>query len=208
VDSYPFALYLKAMGFGIAVAAPVGPMSLLCMRRSLVQGVAYGLATGAGIAIGDGAYALVAALGLAGVSSFMLAHERPVHLAAGVALLYLGARAFFIKEAAGSSEAPARASWPSALSSATLLTLTNPPTIIMFAAIFTALAPHTGFSAETALLTVAGVCTGSLLWWCGLVAVISVFRRMIGPALRRWIDRTAGVVLGAVGLAEVRAATS
>lgn len=196
------------MGFGVAVAAPVGPMSLLCMRRSLVQGAAYGLATGLGIALGDGAYALVAALGLAGVSSFMVAHERPLHLAAGLALLYLGARAFFLKEAGKTSEAQARTSWPSALSSATLLTLTNPPTIIMFAAILTALAPRAGFSIGTALLTVAGVFTGSLLWWCGLVAIISAFRRMIGPALRRWIDRTAGVVLGAFGLAEVRVAIS
>ncbi len=85
------------MGFGLAVAAPVGPMSLLCMRRTLAQGWRQGLATGAGIAAGDGVYAGVAVLGLAGLSSFMLAHERPLHLAAGLFLLYLGLRTAFAR---------------------------------------------------------------------------------------------------------------
>ncbi|HXX39287.1 MAG TPA: LysE family transporter [bacterium] len=202
------ALYLKAMGFGIAVAAPVGPMSLLCMRRSLVQGWRYGLATGVGIAIADGSYALVAALGLAGVSRFMLTYERPLHLAAGLFLFYLGAKAFFVRETTSAAEARRVASWPSALSSATLLTLTNPPTIIMFAAILTALAPRSGLTPGSALLTVGGVFTGSLVWWCGLVAAISTFRHMIGAPVRRGIDRIAGAVLGMFGIAEVRTAVS
>src|SRR5262245_17515168 len=140
------ALFLKTMGFGLAVAAPVGPMSLLCMRRSLMQGWRFGLATGLGIAVGDATYGLVAALGLAGVSSFMLAHEKPLHLAAGLFLIYLGLKTFFTKDterAAGGGK-PA-ASWLSGFWSSVLLTLTNPPTIIMFAAIFAALAPPSGF---------------------------------------------------------------
>jgi threonine/homoserine/homoserine lactone efflux protein len=208
MDSQSVALYLKAAGYGIAVAAPVGPMSVLCMRRSLTQGWRYGLATGAGIAIADGAYALVAALGLAGVTRFMLAHERPLHLAAGFFLLYLGVKALFSKTTGRTTETASMATWPAALGSATLLTLTNPPTIIMFAAILATLAPRSGLTPATALLTVAGVVTGSFLWWCGLVAVISGFRHMIGATLRRWIDCVAGVVLGSLGVAEVRKAIS
>jgi threonine/homoserine/homoserine lactone efflux protein len=208
VDTQSLALYLKAAGYGIAVAAPVGPMSLLCMRRSLTQGWRYGLATGAGIAIADGAYALVAALGLAGVTRFMLAHQRPLHFAAGLFLVYLGVKALFTRTTGRTTEAPPIATWPAALGSATLLTLTNPPTIIMFAAIFAALAPRSGLTPTTALLTVAGVVTGSFSWWCGLVAVISGFRHMIGATIRRWIDCAAGVVLGLLGVAEVRKALS
>ena len=208
MDTQSLALYLKAAGYGIAVAAPVGPMSLLCMRRSLTQGWRYGLATGAGIAIADGAYALVAALGLAGVTRFMLTHERPLHLAAGLFLLHLGVKALFSKTTGQTTDTASMATWPAALGSATLLTLTNPPTIIMFAAIFAALAPRSGLTPTTALLTVAGVVTGSFLWWCGLVAVISGFRHMIGATLRRWIDCVAGVVLGLLGVAEVRKAIS
>ena len=208
MDSQSVALCLKAAGYGIAVAAPVGPMSVLCMRRSLTQGWRYGLATGAGIAIADGAYALVAALGLAGVTRFMLTHERPLHLAAGFCLLYLGVKALFSKTTGQTTDTASMATWPAALGSATLMTLTNPPTIIMFAAIFAALAPRSGLTPTTALLTVAGVVTGSFLWWCGLVAVISGFRHMIGATLRRWIDCVAGVVLGLLGVAEVRKAIS
>ena len=207
-DMSLLALYLKAMGFGIAVAAPVGPMSLLCMRRSLVQGWRYGLSTGVGIAIADGSYALVAALGLAGVSRFMLTYERPLHLAAGVFLLYLGVKAFFARETGRAVDTHRVASWPSALGSAVLLTLTNPPTIIMFAAILTALAPRSGLTPGNALLTVGGVLTGSLVWWCMLVAAVSGFRHMIGATVRRGIDRVAGAVLGMFGVAEVRASVS
>jgi len=206
MDALP--LYLKALGIGMAVAAPVGPMSLLCMRRSLMQGWRYGLATGAGIAMGDGIYALVAALGLTGVSTFMLAHERVLHLAAGLFLLYLGARAFFHTETGQTVEVGRATSWASAAGNAVLLTLTNPPTIIMFAAIFAALAPRSGFAPATAFLTVAGVVSGSLLWWCGLVAAVSAFRHVLGATARRWIDRSAGVVFGVFGAAEVRTAVS
>ena len=202
------ALYLKSIGFGLAVAAPVGPMALLCMRRTLIQGWRHGLATGFGIASADGIYALVAALGLSGISAFMHEHEQFLHLAAGSFLLYLGLKAFFAwqpSEDADSTGSMLR-SWPSSYSSSVLLTLTNPPTIIMFAAIFAALAPKSGFSPPVALLTVAGVFTGSLLWWCGVTVSVSAFRHAIGPKARRRIDRIAGVVLAFFGLAELRQA--
>ena len=210
VDAHGAALFLRAAGFGIAVAAPVGPMSLLCMRRSLIQGARYGVATGFGIAVGDGVYALVAALGLAGVSRFMLAHERPLHLAAGLFLLYLGARVALANREDGAKtwEERGTASWPAAFSSAVLLTLTNPPTIMMFAAIFTALAPRSGFAPGIAALTVGGVFTGSLLWWCGLVAAISAASHMMGTAVRRWVDHIAGTILGLFGVVQIRNAVS
>lgn len=198
-------LVLKGMGFGLAVAAPVGPMSLLCMRRTLASGWRPGLATGAGIATGDAAYGCVAALGLAGVSHFMLAHERPLHLAAGLFLVYLGLRTVFARPP---SDAPASVSVGArrAYGSAVLLTLTNPPTIIMFAAIFASMAPAGGFDPASALAMVAGVMLGSLLWWCGVVACVSAFRHAIGPRVRRWIDRVAGATLAVFGAMDIRRA--
>jgi threonine/homoserine/homoserine lactone efflux protein len=94
-DVEALALYVKAIGFGLAVAAPVGPMAMLCMRRTLIEGWPNGLATGIGIAVGDGLYALVAALGLASVSIFVQMHESLLHIAAGVFLLYLGLKSLF-----------------------------------------------------------------------------------------------------------------
>jgi threonine/homoserine/homoserine lactone efflux protein len=199
-----FLLFVKAAGFGLAVAAPVGPMSLLCMRRTMTLGWREGLATGLGIATGDGLYAAVAALGLAGVSSFLLAHEQPLHLAAGLFLIFLGARTVLSAGAPAPDEAGQPVSWTTAFGGAVLLTLTNPPTIIMFAAIFAALAPASGFDAAAAAATVGGVFAGSLLWWCGIVGFVSAFRHALGGRTRRWIDRVAGLALAAFGTVELR----
>jgi threonine/homoserine/homoserine lactone efflux protein len=141
----PAEMYLKALLLGVAIAAPVGPMALLCMRRTLARGWSLGFATGLGIATGDGLYALVAALGLAGVSHFVLAHDRMLHFAAGLFLVYLGLRTFFTDDAAaaGGRADDAGSAW-SAYATSVLLTLTNPPTIVMFAAAFAALAPRGG----------------------------------------------------------------
>lgn len=199
------AIFIKSMGFGLAVAAPVGPMCILCMRRSLTIGWRQGLATGFGIAAGDGLYALVAALGLTGISTFMLAYDRPLHLAAGLFLLYLGFKTLWRRSADDAAAAPNIAtSTTGAFWGSLLLTLTNPPTIIMFAAIFAALAPKGGFDPVTALATVGGVTFGSLLWWCFIVAAVSAFRHALGQRVRLWIDRIAGSVLIFFGVAEIR----
>ncbi len=106
--------FVTAMGFGLAVAAPVGPMALLCMRRTLARGWRHGLATGFGIATGDGIYAMVAALGLASVSAFVLAHERALHGAAGAFLLYLGVKMLMARPVADTPAHRLAGSWPSA----------------------------------------------------------------------------------------------
>src|ERR1700761_6563478 len=91
------SLFVTAAGVGLAIAAPVGPMGMLCIRRTLTGGPRAGLAIGFGIATGDAAYGLIAALGLVGISQFMLAYDRPLHLLAGLFLLYLGVRALLQK---------------------------------------------------------------------------------------------------------------
>ena len=198
-------LYLKAAGLGLAVAAPVGPMSLLCMRRTLTRSWRHGLATGFGIAVGDATFAGVAALGLAGVSAFMLAHQRPLHLVAGLFLLWLGFKTFRRKSVAASEQAET-GSLSALFTGSVLLTLTNPPTIIMFAAMFAALAPTTGLGPAGAVATTAGVFTGSLAWWLGVVGVVTAARHAIGQRARLWIDRVSGAVLVLFGVAEVRRA--
>lgn len=199
-------LFSKSVGIGLAVAAPVGPMSLLCMRRTLTQGPRWGLATGAGIAVGDAIYAAVAALGLAGVSAFVLAWETQLHLAAGLFLIWLGLKTFFTKDTDKPAEVGAVSSIGAAFLGSVMLTLTNPPTIVMFAAVFTALAPTSGFDPGVAAATVLGVLTGSLMWWLGVVAVVSSLRHALGRKVRLWIDRTAGVVLALLGADQIRRA--
>ena len=210
------SLFFTAAGVGLAIAAPVGPMGMLCIRRTLTGGPRAGLAIGFGIASGDAAYGLIAALGLVGISQFMLAYDRPLHLLAGLFLLYLGLRALLQRPAAESAEANGngngklaqigRAGALRAYASALLLTLTNPQTIIMFAALFTTLAPRGAFSPAIALTTVGGVFAGSIAWWCCLVTMVSLARHAIGSKLRVAIDRVVGITLAAFGVVEIRRA--
>ncbi|CAE6694936.1 LysE family translocator [Paraburkholderia haematera] len=212
------SLFATSAGVGLAIAAPVGPMGMLCIRRTLTGGPRAGLAIGFGIATGDAAYGLIAALGLVGISQFMLAYDRPLHLLAGLFLLYLGVRALLQKAPAdaangnGSSDANGKLAQVGrtgalrAYASSLLLTLTNPQTVIMFAALFTTLAPRGAFSSSIALTTVGGVFCGSIAWWCFLVTVVSLARHAIGSKLRVAIDRIVGFTLAAFGIVEIRRA--
>lgn len=235
------SLFFTAAGVGLAIAAPVGPMGMLCIRRTLTGGPRAGLAIGFGIATGDALYGLIAALGLVGISRFMLAYDRPLHLLAGLFLLYLGVRALLQKPAADAADTTHRsrddivdspgdklgdkpldnvgdnfgnarlaridrAGALRAYASSLLLTLTNPQTVIMFAALFTTLAPRGAFSSTVALTTVAGVFFGSIAWWCVLVGVVSLARHAIGARLRVVIDRLVGLMLAAFGVVEIRRA--
>lgn len=205
------ALFFTAAGVGLAVAAPVGPMGMLCIRRTLTEGPQAGLAIGIGIASGDAVYGLVAALGLVGLSHFMLAYDRPLHFAAGLFLLYLGLRALLQKTQADTANdgRPARngyAGTARAYASSLLLTLTNPQTVIMFAALFTTLAPRGAFSTTVALTTVSGVFCGSIAWWCCLVTAVTLARHALGSKLRRLIDRGVGMALAVFGMVEIRRA--
>ncbi|CAH2782193.1 MAG: Transporter, LysE family [uncultured Paraburkholderia sp.] len=210
------SLFLTAAGVGLAIAAPVGPMGMLCIRRTLTGGPRAGLAIGFGIATGDAAYGLIAALGLVGISQFMLAYNRPLHLLAGLFLLYLGLRALLQKPPADAADGngsgdgklaqAGRAGAMRAYASSLLLTLTNPQTVIMFAALFTTLAPRGAFSPAIVLTTVGSVFCGSIAWWCFLVMVVSLARHAIGSRLRLMIDRVVGFTLAAFGVVEIRRA--
>ncbi|CAD6540950.1 hypothetical protein LMG28727_03849 [Paraburkholderia kirstenboschensis] len=216
------SLFITAAGVGLAIAAPVGPMGMLCIRRTLTGGPRAGLAIGLGIASGDAFYGLIAALGLVGISQFMLAYDRPLHLLAGLFLLYLGVRTLLQKPPADAANGEpngngnghgngklaqvGRAGALRAYASSLLLTLTNPQTVIMFAALFTTLAPRGAFSSTIALTTVGGVFCGSIAWWCFLVTVVSLARHAIGSKLRLAIDRFVGIMLAAFGVVEIRRA--
>ncbi|MFM0692320.1 LysE family transporter [Paraburkholderia graminis] len=210
------SLFFTAAGVGLAIAAPVGPMGMLCIRRTLTGGPRAGLAIGLGIATGDALYGLIAALGLVSISQFMLAYDRPLHLLAGLFLLYLGVRTLLQKAPADTANGEpdgnsklaqvGRAGALRAYASSLLLTLTNPQTVIMFAALFTTLAPRGAFSSTIALTTVGGVFCGSIAWWCFLVSVVSLARHAIGSKLRLAIDRFVAIMLAAFGVVEIRRA--
>ncbi len=190
-------LFLKGLGFGIAVAAPVGPMALFCMRQTLARGARIGFAAGLGIAGGDFTYALLAGLGFASLSHTLVAHQQLLQLIAGLFLLGFGIRIVFRPATAASVSA---ASLPGVALGALLLTLANPATILLFLAGFAALASAGTLAPMDAVLTASGVFCGSLLWWWGMVTVVASGRHLLSETLRRGIDLLAGAALAGCGV--------
>jgi threonine/homoserine/homoserine lactone efflux protein len=194
-----FALRGLLLGFSIAV--PVGPIGLLCIRRTLADGRLSGLVTGMGAATADGCYGAVAAFGLTAVSSFLLGERLWVHLVGGAFLLYLGLRIVL----AGPPDKAAvvtRSGLGGAYASTILLTLSNPLTILSFAAAFAAfgVAGSRGTALSAGLITL-GVFCGSALWWVILSGLVSALRTRLTAGALLWINRASGLLI--VGFAVV-----
>jgi len=187
-------LFLKGLAFGFVLAATVGPMWVLCLRRTLAYGAAIGLASGMGIAVADGLYGAVAAFGLTAVSGFLLAHGFWIGLAGGVFLVYLGVKTL-LSEPAADREAAKPASHAQAFLSTLGLTLANPPTILAFAAIFAGLGLAASADYAAAALVTLGVFLGSAAWWLVLAAFAGTLRARLGPRLLRAINIVSGATI-------------
>lgn len=193
-----FLIFVKALAAGVALAAPIGPMALLCIRRTIANGWRAGLAVGAGIATGDMLLSLVPAIGLASISRLLLDHERLLHLAAGPVLAYLGARTLLDRSSAVERAEPFT-SHANAYASSALLTLANPPTLIAFAALFTLIAPSSSDRLYSAAANVAGIAIGSLLWWIALISIVASARKALTSRTRRMISVLSGLALAGFG---------
>jgi len=190
-------MFLKGLVFGFVLAAIVGPMWVLCFRRTLEQGAAAGLASGLGIACADGLYGAIAAFGLTAISGFLLQHAFWIGLAGAGFLIWLGGKALFAAPAALAGEpngAPPR-SLAAAFLSTLGLTLANPPTILAFAAIFAGLGLAVNAEFSAAGLIVAGVFLGSAVWWLILVAAATWLRGRIRPGLLRAVNVVSGLAI-------------
>lgn len=184
---------------GFAIAAPVGPVGLLCIRRTFAHGPSTGLATGLGAAAADAMYGLVAALGVGAVASLLLEHAATLRIAGGVLMALLGVAALRrARRPAGAGQGAAVAPKPSGLLGAFgttfALTASSPMTILSFAGMLAALAPPDG-SVSGGLVLVAGVFTGSIAWWLILVGGVSASRKAIPPNAIRWIEAVSGAAL-------------
>lgn len=192
-------LFLKGLAFGFLLAATVGPMWVLCLRRTLAFGPLAGIASGMGIALADGFYGAVAAFGLTAISGFLLGHSFWIGLAGAAFLIYLGIRTLAAPpvQAQGATE---KKSLTASFFSTLGLTLTNPPTILAFAAIFAGLGLASSADYAAAGLIVAGVFLGSAAWWLILAATAARLRGRMGPRLMRGINRVSGAsILGFAG---------
>ena len=194
-------LFLKGLLLGLSIAAPVGPIGLLCIRRSLEAGFWAGVAGGLGTAVADAAYASIAAFGLTAVSSLLLQAQGPLSVVGGAALIWLGWSAMTGKPPEATATAPVTQALGPTFASTFFLTLANPATILTFAAIFAGLGLAAVDTAAGAAVLVTGVLLGSLLWWAILSGAVSLLRQRISPTVVLWINRASGVALAAFGAA-------
>jgi threonine/homoserine/homoserine lactone efflux protein len=193
--------FLKGLVIGFIIAAPVGPIGVLCARRTLMFGRRAGFFSGMGAATADAIYGFVAAFGLALVSDFLTGHNALLRFAGGVLLCILGIKALFADTDPKRDLPKTVGRFAGMYSSTFFLTLTNPMTIFSFGAVFAGFG-LTGvkgsiLSAGTLIL---GVFLGSALWWLFLVAIFSIYRKRFLSHHVRWVNMIAGGIILVTGI--------
>ncbi len=191
---------VKGLIIGFSVAAPVGPIGVLTIKRTLTEGRTSGFVTGMGAALADTVYGLIAGFGLTVISSFLLAQEYWMKLIGGLFLLVFGVKSFFSKPASNPANMDSKGLFNNFITTF-FLTVSNPTTILSFIAIFAGI----GLGATTqefssSILLVTGVFFGSAIWWFILSTAVSFFQYKITPDKLIWINRLSGFILGAFGL--------
>jgi threonine/homoserine/homoserine lactone efflux protein len=187
---------------GFAIAAPVGPIGVLCIRRTLSDGRLAGFLSGLGAATADSIYGAIAAFGLTALQEALLRQQSWLRILGGLFLLYLGIRTLLAAPARAAAPAPGRRGTLGAYFSTLVLTLTNPATILAFLVIFAGfrLGEQT-HSYWGAVSIVVGVFLGSASWWLLLSALVGLLRERFTAGWLRWVNRLAGGVICAFGVA-------
>jgi threonine/homoserine/homoserine lactone efflux protein len=188
---------------GFAIAAPVGPIGVLCIRRTLAEGWLTGFLTGLGAATADGFYGGVAAFGLTAISGVLVAEQGVIRVVGGLLLCYLGVRTLLAKPALEAASARRGRGLLGAYATTVGLTLTNPATIISFAAVFAGLglANAAGSTVAAPGLLTLGVLLGSACWWLLLRGGVNLLHSRLTTGALRWVNRLSGVILLVFGVA-------
>ncbi|KKB84092.1 lysine transporter LysE [Devosia limi DSM 17137] len=195
-------LFAKSFLLGLAVAAPVGPIGALCINRTLERGFWAGVAGGLGTAIADAAFAVLAALGFAAFAALLARINTPLTLIGGVFLIWLGWRGLQPRPLAIAARVGAL-DLLSTVASTFVLTITNPVTILFFAAMFAGLGLGDNPDALSAGIVVAGVFLGSLAWWFLLSGIVALLRKRLPESFARWVSLISGGVLIAFGMVAI-----
>lgn len=221
------SVFVRGLLLGFAIAAPVGPIGVLCIRRTLAEGRLAGLVSGLGAATADAIYGFIAAFGLTTISSLLISYQSAIRLVGGLFLLYLGIKTLRAPVAERPASGAGFATTPTPIgnhpggpqpaadesdgggllgnyASTLALTVTNPMTILSFAAVFAGLGvgAASGDYAAAAIL-VMGVFLGSALWWLALSGAVSLLRSRVTPRGLRWVNRVSGLIILGFGLAAV-----
>jgi len=195
------SLLLRGIVIGFSIAAPVGPIGVLCIRRTLSDGRVAGLVSGLGAATADALYGCIAGLGLTFVSDLLIGQKLWLQLLGGAFLIYLGIRTL-LSRPVGQATSVKSADLVGAYSSTFLLTLTNPVTILFFVGVMAGLGVGSaGSDYAHAAVLVLGVFVGSALWWLTLSSGVSLLRNRFDALAITWVNRISGMIITVFGLA-------
>jgi len=192
-------LLLRGLIAGFAIAAPVGPVNVLCISRTLTKGRAAGLISGLGAALADAFYGSIAGFSITLVIQFLIREQFWIRLVGGILLLLIGV-IYYFKPPRKLSEHKNEESGHSDFVSTLLLTLTNPTTVLSFMAVLAGLGMSHARASWLTLMLVMGMFFGSLLWWVLLVNTVNRFRDRFDDRAMLWMNRIAGVAIGGFGI--------
>ncbi|HEY9619902.1 MAG TPA: LysE family transporter [Crinalium sp.] len=192
--------FLRGLVIGFSIAAPVGPIGVLCIRRTLTEGQLSGLCSGLGAATADAMYGVIAGFGLTFISGILVGQAVWFRIIGGAFLIYLGYTTFIATPAEKAAEFKGYGLLGTYISTV-FLTLTNPATILSFAAVFAGLGlASAGGDYVSASVLVLGVFTGSALWWLLLSSGVSLLRSKFSFSGLQWLNRISGSILLVFGL--------
>lgn len=201
----PLLFFLKGIAAGFVVAIPVGPVAMLCIRRTLATSMISGYATGLGAAVADTIYAIVAAYGISFIADILFTNNFWFRLIGGVILCLMAARMLSAPPTESKDQDTGKLFGD--FVSALVITGTNPITLIAFGVIFTSIDVATaGDRYEWAEALIAGVFVGSAAWWVLLTGLTAICRRWVGELSLTWINRISAFVILACGALTVIAA--
>jgi threonine/homoserine/homoserine lactone efflux protein len=193
-------LFLHSLIIGFSIAAPVGPIGILCIRRTLIEGRIAGLLSGLGAATADAIYGSIAGFGLTFISGILIGYAGWFRLIGGLFLCYLGVQTFWANPAEAATAAKGVGLW-GAYASTVFLTLTNPATILSFAAVFAGLGlANTEGDYLAAGILILGVFTGSALWWLLLSGGVSLLQSRFNIRYLKWLNRISGLIILIFGI--------
>ena len=189
-----YIFFLKGIAIGFAMAVPVGPIGILCIRKTLTEGKLHGMVIGLGAATADLFYASVAAFGLTYISDILISQRFWIRLVGGALLIFLGIRIFRAvpKDPKISIK---NSSLLRSFLTTVFLTLTNPLTIFAFLAVFAALGLDSELKFFSAAVLVAGVLIGSCLWFFILSSGTLLFKNKLDLAGLKWVNKIAGILI-------------
>jgi len=200
-------LPIRGLVIGFTIAAAVGPITLLVIRRTIDHGGIYGFASGMGVATADATYGGIAAFGLTALTTLLVANHLVLGLVGGAVIVILGVRTIR-SHPGGPARDTERPGLPGAFASIYALTMTNPLTIVLYAGVFAGIGLAAGSSfVDAAVLTLA-VWLGSTLWWVVLCTVVAWLRGRVSTTALLWVNRVSGAALVGFGLFAIWSAVS